>query len=160
MAQHKVEPFESTGVVLAFPSCDLLDVVLEEQYIPWHEDDNRVLGRTPIFGAAQTGGVNNIRRLLKQGADPNARDYRDNTPLHVATTAAVAKLLIARGATVDAPNEDGQTPLLRRKTRLHRRREAAPAPRRQRRCCGQVRAVASVRYRPLLRLERGLVQVA
>ena len=52
--------------------------------------------------------------LLNHGADPNAKDTDDNTPLHLATRINDDKqveMLLNHGAAVNAKNEDGNTPL-------------------------------------------------
>ena len=54
------------------------------------------------------------RTILDLGADVNQGDDRGNTPLHDAVRAgfaSVVELLAARGADLDATNDDGQTPL-------------------------------------------------
>ena len=55
---------------------------------------------TPLHTAAQSGDVDAVRRLLADGADPNAREAGDNTtPLH---WAAAAKHVEAVRALLDA----------------------------------------------------------
>jgi ankyrin repeat protein len=60
-------------------------------------------------------GHNDIAALLiKNGADVNNRDMCNTTPLHKAAhygTVEILKLLIAKGAKIDATNCDGDTPL-------------------------------------------------
>lgn len=65
------------------------------------------------------------RILLDEGADPNAKDRRDDTPLHVAASkgdrylpewdvesiVGICGLLIERGADPNTINDAGQTPL-------------------------------------------------
>jgi len=57
------------------------------------------------------------RRALESGADPNSRNERADTPLHVAAMrfegTAVSRLLINAGADVNARNYHGWTPLHR-----------------------------------------------
>jgi uncharacterized protein len=54
-----------------------------------------------------------IRVLLDAGADPNIADNEGKTPLIAnAWDLEIAKLLIARGANVNAQAQDGFTPLL------------------------------------------------
>ncbi len=42
-------------------------------------------GWSPIWCAAALGDTDGVRRLLAAGADPNAVEDKDGTPLHVAT---------------------------------------------------------------------------
>ena len=55
-----------------------------------------------------------IQRLLELGADINIQNYKGKTGLHCAAKAGflnVIKLLIEKGATLDATDSDGETPL-------------------------------------------------
>ena len=55
-----------------------------------------------------------IRRLLALGADIDVRNYKGKTGLHCAAKAGfltVINLLIEKGATIDAPDNNGETPL-------------------------------------------------
>lgn len=49
--------------------------------------------------------------LLDAGADPAAGDQNGNTPLHTASSLDVARLLLERGAKAQAKNSSGATPL-------------------------------------------------
>jgi uncharacterized protein len=68
-----------------------------------------------LFDAASAGDIDEVTRLLTAGADVNAREGRDGaTPLHAAALAsqpAMAEVLIAHGADVNALNVGGFTPL-------------------------------------------------
>ena len=55
-----------------------------------------------------------VRRLLELGADIDVQNYKGKTALHCAAKAGFLKvinLLIGKGATVDATDNDGETPL-------------------------------------------------
>ena len=55
-----------------------------------------------------------ILRLLELGADIDVRNYKGKTPLHCAAKAgflSVIDLLIEKGATIDAPDNSGETAL-------------------------------------------------
>jgi len=67
-----------------------------------------------LLEAARKGDARRVRELLDRGADVNARDVFDRTPLHLAAAFGhldVAKLLLDRGADIDARESDGWTPL-------------------------------------------------
>lgn len=75
-------------------------------------------GATPLGFALITSShsteprLDTIALLLERGADPNAPiKSRQGTPLHTTADPAVAALLIAYGADVNASNEYGATPL-------------------------------------------------
>ena len=70
-----------------------------------------ITGSTPLHIAA-TKEV--VELLIAKGADVNAKDKYDMTPLHPAAGRGhkeVVELLIAKGADVNAKDEDGDTPL-------------------------------------------------
>jgi hypothetical protein len=52
-----------------------------------------------------------VRWLVEQGADINAPDRYQNTPLHKQAGSAIAEILLDLGADVEARNKDGETPL-------------------------------------------------
>ena len=66
-------------------------------------------GYTPLHLAAKRGSVAATRELLRVGARTGAQSNADYTPLHLATTACVAELLIEKGADVHALGQ-GKTP--------------------------------------------------
>ena len=75
-----------------------------------------LVGHTNIFEAAREGDAEGIRKLLgKDSSLANARSqedlFREQTPLHLASTAEVVRALIAAGADVSAGDGIGRTPL-------------------------------------------------
>jgi hypothetical protein len=74
--------------------------------------DGFALHLSPIAEAAEDGDVDEVRRLLDAGADPNIRDDNGETPLFRALQGnhyEVAELLIDRGATVSIRNNMGKS---------------------------------------------------
>jgi ankyrin repeat protein len=66
----------------------------------------------PLHVAAAYCRVDIMRILLERGANPNAVTYLvKNTPLHLASCAEAARLLLERGANIEARNDAGSTPL-------------------------------------------------
>ncbi|MCO5570437.1 hypothetical protein L7F22_024159 [Adiantum nelumboides] len=64
--------------------------------------------------AAASGDIPYLSRLVKYGVDPNASDYGDRTPLHVAAAEGnteAAAVLVREGADVLAKDRRGFTPL-------------------------------------------------
>lgn len=71
-------------------------------------------GRKPIHYAALEDDVVSVSRLLEDGESPDCRDRKRFTPLHFAAAEfalRAAGVLISAGATVDAENAFGNTPL-------------------------------------------------
>ena len=73
-------------------------------------------GQTPLHLASQQGNPFSVESLLKAGADVDARDNDNTTPLLLALVPSamngrVAKLLLEHGASVHVRNKNGQTPL-------------------------------------------------
>ena len=71
-------------------------------------------GRTPLMYAALTGDVDQVKKLLQQGADVNAvGDYGQTALISAARgSAAVVQLLLDKGAKVNAGDKSGWTPLM------------------------------------------------
>ncbi len=71
------------------------------------------LGLTPLMYAAAFGRLEAVEVLLERGAEINAKDPRDGTALMYGTwDPARTKLLIAKGADVNAASKLGRTALL------------------------------------------------
>jgi ankyrin repeat protein len=73
-------------------------------------------GRTPLHYAASEGNADEVSKLLRDGANPNAADDSGWTSLHFAaqaSSAAVTSLLLAAGANIEAKDAFGNTPLWR-----------------------------------------------
>lgn len=70
-----------------------------------------------IHLAARRGHLAMVKLLLDRGASPDARDSEGVTPLFETSDPAIAKLLIARGAKVSARDSDGVQPIHRAATR-------------------------------------------
>src|SRR5579872_982187 len=70
------------------------------------------LGRTPLLVAASTyGGLETVKLLLQKGAEVNVVDNGGFTPLNAAANidnSAIAKLLIEKGANLEAKTSIGQ----------------------------------------------------
>ena len=73
-------------------------------------------GRSELHYAAVEGRLDDVRRLIDEGADAAAADSALMSPLHMACQqdhVDVAQALLAAGAPVDARDSFGNTPLWR-----------------------------------------------
>jgi ankyrin repeat protein len=76
----------------------------------------QMINLTPLMFAVPYCSANVIKPLLDAGADVNARDIREMTPLMLAVASEtqdleVVRLLLKAGANVDAKSSVGETPL-------------------------------------------------
>ena len=71
------------------------------------------MGLPELHAAAYEGDVKRVRKLLEEGANPNARDEYGRTPLYYAASrdVEVVKLLLQHGADPKARSRGGETPL-------------------------------------------------
>ena len=68
-----------------------------------------------LLVASRLEGIDGVRALLEAGADVNARDTQERTPLMGASSkndVRVVKFLIQSGAHVNVRNKDGRTALM------------------------------------------------
>lgn len=65
---------------------------------------------TPLHLAAKMGGAEACAKLLAMGANPNARDARGRTPLHLSASPSVCRMLLRAGADAAAKDFSGKTP--------------------------------------------------
>jgi ankyrin repeat protein len=68
-------------------------------------------GDTPLHCAVGELQKEILELLIAKGADVNARDEDDLSPLHYASQKEISELLIAEGADVNAMDRHGKTPL-------------------------------------------------
>jgi len=102
-----------------------LEVV--QMLLEHHADVNssdKNVGYTALHWASMYGQAAIARVLLAKGADVNAKKWDDQTPLHWASNDGVTRVLLEYGADPNARDSDNHTP-------LHRamRRESAEAAR-------------------------------
>lgn len=71
-------------------------------------------GETLLYKATKNSSQRTVRFLLIKGADVNIKNSDGSTPLHVVTSAYIARELISRGANLDARDNEGKTPLHRK----------------------------------------------
>jgi len=85
------------------PSVDIHETAKEGNIEAWLLDNS-----------VQEGNIQVVKHNIANGADVNAKDESESTPLHSAALFGhkeIAELLIAKGANVNAKNDGGETPL-------------------------------------------------
>ena len=70
-------------------------------------------GATPLIVATQRAHLPMVRLLLGRGANVNAKDDRGQTALMYVSNDEIARLLIQRGADINLKGDEGMTMLLR-----------------------------------------------
>jgi hypothetical protein len=84
-----------------------------ERYNEAHHEPSVRGDRAEAFGAAvKAGNVAAVREALKRGASANAPDENGQFPLANAANGPTATALIEAGAKVNARNRDGDTPIM------------------------------------------------
>lgn len=68
-------------------------------------------GFTPLHGVAGEEHITMARLLIARGANVNAANHQGTTPLHLAAYPEMAKLLVEAGAAIEARDHTGNTPL-------------------------------------------------
>lgn len=69
------------------------------------------IGNPILHHAVSSGNPELVELLISKGANVNAKGQFDRVALHYANKKGMAKILLAHGATVDAPTNYGETPL-------------------------------------------------
>ena len=64
-----------------------------------------------LFEAVINNDLDEVKYFVSRGADVNAKNENDSTPLHLAQDVEITKLLLDNGADINAQDEDGDTPL-------------------------------------------------
>ena len=87
---------------------------LDDLFNQIHDQDED--GRTPLHKAVVEGNTKKVKFLLNLGADIEAKQKNESTPLHLAAITRVENvdvvaLLIEAGAQIDAKDFKGRTPL-------------------------------------------------
>lgn len=90
---------------------ELVLCLLKSPIICVNSKDNE--NATPLHYSVEVGHCFMVDILLQAGADPNACRRDGKTPLHLVDNVVIANLLIEKGASVDATDDNLATPLYR-----------------------------------------------
>ncbi|MCZ7391921.1 MAG: ankyrin repeat domain-containing protein [Candidatus Methanoperedens sp.] len=80
-----------------------------------NENNSNLSLDAELLEAAQSGNLNKVQKLIEKGANIEARDRNEQTPLMLSlykTNVEVAKYLIQQGAKINVRNDTGITPLM------------------------------------------------
>ncbi len=72
------------------------------------------VGETRLYRAVRSGNVNEVKKLLRNGANPDIKNNEGLSPLHLAAywgETEIVECLLKAGAAVDSDNGMGWTPL-------------------------------------------------
>jgi ankyrin repeat protein len=97
-------------IVLGLSKLDL-EAQLTESTVDIETPDT--LGQTPLWWASIRGDKKAVQSLLEHGASLDRRPQSYHSPLHVANSPAIAKLLLDYGEQIDCRDGVGRTPLHR-----------------------------------------------
>jgi hypothetical protein len=104
LGSHRLHPMRSDPEMVA----DLFEFALMNEPEVGRKDYGGALLK---FAAWLEHGERSVARLLELGADPQWRGPQGQTALHVCTTPANARLLLAAGADLEARDDYGKSPL-------------------------------------------------
>ncbi len=90
-------------------NCELLEVLLRTN--AGKALSYELARHLPLHKTASEGQAGLLELMLQAGAHADWQDAQGRTPLHLASTPEVVRVLLAHGATLNAPDEDCVTPL-------------------------------------------------
>lgn len=86
-----------------------------ESDIAFHVGKNEAELALRVNSAAYFGDLNQLKSLIRAGADPNKRDYDGRSALHLAAARGfedIANFLLHEGVDINAADNSGSTPIL------------------------------------------------
>ncbi len=90
-------------------NCELLEVLLRAN--AGKALSYELARHLPLHKTASEGQAGLLELMLQAGAHADWQDARGRAPLHLASAPEVVRVLLAHGATLNAPDEDCVTPL-------------------------------------------------